>query len=167
MSYNDVFKEQLISRKKNIKDYLMITGLIIIGIVLFVLVSLLLPSFSIPVIAIIIWIEIILIRRFNVEYEYILTNNELDIDKIMNRNGRKHVRTFNIKNFHVVIPINSPSFKSEVGNINKVLDYGKGVITETSYAAVIEEEGKRIQLTFDPNETLLKAMKMYIPRKIK
>lgn len=170
MSYNDVFKEQLVSRKNTPKDTLKKIGLIVAG-VLLALVSFMpfIAQFglTIIIIAIIIWVEIILLRRFNVEFEYSLTNNELDIDKIFNRYKRKHVFSLDIRSIIVMLPMNHPSFKSEVGNVTKIFDFSEGTISDTTYAAVFERDGQRNQLIFDPNEMLFSAIKMYIPKKIK
>lgn len=170
MSYNDVFKEQLVTRKKTPKDSLKKIGLIIGGILLSLLA--LLPivaqfGLSIPVIAVIIWVEILMMRRFNVEFEYSLTNTELDIDKIFNRYKRKHAFSLDIRSIVVMLPMNHPSFKSEVGNITKVYDFSEGQVSDTTYAVVFERDGQRNQLVFDPNEVLFNAIRLYIPKKVK
>jgi len=170
MSYNDVFKEQLVTRKKTPKDTLKKIGLIAAG-VLVALISLL-PfiaqyGLSFIVIVIVIWVEIIFLKRFNVEFEYSLTNTDLDIDKIFNRYKRKHAFTLDVRSIIVMLPLKHPSFKSEVGNITKIYDFSEGTVSDTTYAAVFERDGQRNQLIFDPNEVLFNAIKMYIPKKVK
>lgn len=167
MNINDVFKEQLVSRKTNSKDTMKKIGMILLGVVIIALISLVFPAFSIVSVIFVGWIEFVLIRRFNLEFEYIFTNGELDIDKIYNKLKRKHALTIDVRSFVVMTKMNNPALKSEIGNINQVVDYSTGEITDSTYAAVYEQEGKRIQLIFEPNETLFNAIRAYIPKKIK
>jgi len=167
MNSNDVFKEQLVARKSNSKDLLKKIGIVLAAIVLTIIGASLAPSVALFIAAGLGWVAFILIRRFNVEFEYILTNGELDIDKIFNKLKRKHALTVDVRSFVVMVSMKNPSAKSEIGNISKVLDYSTGTITDSTYSGVYENDGERIQLIFDPNEEIFKAIKMYIPRKIK
>lgn len=167
MNYNDVFNEQLVAKKNTMMDNLKRVGVILAGLLIVFAVSLILPAVTLFVAAGVIWGIFIIMKRFNVEYEYAFTNGDLDIDKIFSRSTRKHAFTVDIRNFVVMIQVNNPNYKSEIGNINETKDFSTGVVADSTYAAVYEQEGKRIQLLIDPNEQLLKAMKMYIPRKIK
>lgn len=167
MNINDVFKEHLVARKSNSKDLIKKIGIIIGAIVLLIIGGAFVPSVAIFLALGLGWIAYVLIRRFNVEFEYIFTNGELDIDKIYNKLKRKHALTVDVRSFVVMVSMQNPSLNSELGKINKILDYSTGMVTDTTYAAVYEDDGNRIQLIFDPNEAILKAIKAYIPRKIK
>lgn len=167
MNTNDVFKEQLVARKSNAKDLVKKVGVVLGAIVLLLVGAMFVPSIAIFLALGLGWVAFVIIRRFNLEFEYIFTNGELDIDKIFNKLKRKHALTVDVRSFVVMIQMNNPSLKSEIGNITKVLDYSAGEVTDSTYAAVYEDDGQRIQLIFDPNEAIVKAIKMYIPRKIK
>jgi len=167
MNNNDVFKEQLIVRKSNSKDLVKKIGIVLGAAIVLIIGATFLPAVT-PVLAIgLAWVAFVLIRRFNIEFEYIFTNGELDIDKIYNKIKRKHALTVNVRSFAVMVSMKNSSLKSELGNISKVLDYSTGEVTDSTYAAVYEDDGNRIQLIFDPNEAIFEAIKMYIPRKIK
>lgn len=167
MNANDVFKEQLVARKSNAKDLVKKVGVVLGAIILLIVGATFVPSIAIFLALGLGWVAFVLIRRFNLEFEYIFTNGELDIDKIYNKLKRKHALTVDVRSFVVMVQMNNPSLKSEIGNITKVLDYSAGEVTDSTYAAVYEDDGQRIQLIFDPNEEIFKAIKMYIPRKIK
>jgi hypothetical protein len=167
MNNNDIFKEQLVARKNNGKDTLKQIGIVLLGVILIFVGSITIPSLFVPIVLVVGVAVFVIIKRFNLEFEYIFTNGELDIDKIYNKLKRKHTLTIDVRRFIVMIQMTNPSLKSEIGNISKVIDYGKGQITESSYAAIYEDDGKRVQLIFDPNETLIKGIHTYIPRKIK
>lgn len=167
--YNDVFKEQLIKRQGNKTDILKKIGLVLLGILLIIVSYPITSKFKLTILVVagVIWAEYILINRFNVEYEYIFTNGDLDIDKIMNRSKRKRILTIDVRQFVVMAQFTNPEYKSLIGNIDTTLDYGSGVLSETTYGAVYEKEGKRVLLLFEPNQVLFEAIKIYIPKKIK
>ncbi|MBN2221630.1 MAG: hypothetical protein JW708_05425 [Vallitaleaceae bacterium] len=171
MGYNDVFKEQLVKKKGNSKDLLAKSGLVLAGVVLIFALG------FIPVIgelglypilfAVIIWLEFIFLRRFNVEFEYVFTNGELDIDKIYNRSKRKHALSVDVKSFTVMVNMKMNNAKGEMGDFSKTLDFSSGEVNENTYAAIFEDNGIKTRLIFEPNETLFDAIRTYIPRKIK
>lgn len=171
MAYNDVFKEQLVARESNSADLLKKMGVVFAGIVIIFALGMIpvIVNFGlIPFILVAVgWGALIIIRRFNVEYEYIFTNGELDIDKIFNKSKRKSALSIDVRKFVVMVNRNRSDLNSEIGNINETLDYSTGNLKENSYAAVFEKDGKRVMLLLDPNEVMLDAIKMYIPRKVK
>ncbi|MGN1116383.1 MAG: hypothetical protein ACI4TH_07440, partial [Candidatus Ornithomonoglobus sp.] len=100
---NDIFLENLVPRKKDTKDKLII-GLTIFGgiiVTLFLFACMLGISFAavtseqlqkissmtfsigLLLVAFVWYGAYLIINTRNVEYEYIVTNNELDIDKVM------------------------------------------------------------------------------------
>ena len=96
-----VFREYLVAKKKDTKDKLIIAGIIAAGVVIslamFALMLILALAmaqsenpigtftFSIGfVLVLFLWYgAVLLINMRSIEYEYIVTNNELDIDKVM------------------------------------------------------------------------------------
>ena len=48
-------------------------------------------------VAVVAYVSYKVMTSINVEYEYILTNNEMDVDKIINRKSRKSLVTINIR----------------------------------------------------------------------
>ncbi len=167
MNYKDIYNEQLVSKQKNKIDLLKSIGLIAIGIIIIIVVYILLPTITLFVLIGVIWGEVFLIRRLNVEFEYAFTNGELDIDRIYNKLSRKHALTIDVRKFIIMIKMNKPNYKSELGVIHEVKNFGTGIVSDTTYAAIYEEDGRRFQLVFDPNEQLINGIKKYIPKKIK
>ena len=63
-------------------------------------------SFLTPAVFVLsIWAANKFIRLQNIEYEYIVTNGELDVDKIMGRSKRKRLVTADARNFEVFAPM--------------------------------------------------------------
>ena len=166
---NDVFKEQLVSRKSGKQDLLKKVGLIAAG-VLLVLIGMFIPilaSFFLPIVVIVVIGEIFLLNKFNIEYEYIFTNGDLDIDRITNKSKRKRALSVNVKKFITMVPANNPAYEREVSNFTKLMDVSSGEVNERTYIAIYEQDSARTKLIFEPNEQLFEAIKNYIPRIIK
>jgi len=50
------------------------------------------------------WGMIVLVRRLDLEFEYIVTNGEMDVDKIMGRRSRKRLFTIDCRAFDILAP---------------------------------------------------------------
>lgn len=92
----DIFKEQLVKKQSTKADKSKKISLAVIAACLSGILFLLLRSLSI-ILIILLWIGYFyLLKNMTVEFEYILTNDELDIDKITGQNKRKRLITVNI-----------------------------------------------------------------------
>jgi hypothetical protein len=112
---------------------------------------------------------IILFRRLNLEYEYIVTNGEMDVDKIMGRRSRKRLLTVDCRNFDILAPY-SPEFRAEYESqtIAATVDVSSHPEAPGRWFAVFHaKDGKRTLLIFEPNEKMLDAFRKYIRSKIK
>jgi hypothetical protein len=96
----DIFIEQLVEKRPETRTKL--TKVVILGLAAalsalcmaaFLLTGQILALIVIPGV---IWLAAHTSRNLYVEYEYILTNKELDIDKIIGRNKRKRMLTLNL-----------------------------------------------------------------------
>ena len=101
----------------------------------------------------------ILITHFNVEYEYILTNGDIDIDKIIAKRKRKRVLSFSTKEFEIVAPYKQGE------NYTNLLDLGTRNY-ENAYYAVFSKDGQKKTLVFNPPQKMIEAMKTYSPRTV-
>lgn len=169
MQSNDMFNEQLVERKPNRSDVIKKIGIILLGIILLVLVLGIpaLESFQLPVIVVVIFAIVFFIRRMNIEYEYVFTNGELDVDKIINKSKRKHIVSIHVTKFMVMVPAGNKDFAKEVETYSKLYDFSSGTIKENTYAAIYEAGGNRVKIIFEPNDKMFAAIRSYIPRKIK
>lgn len=164
----DIFNEQLVEKSNSLKDNLIRVAIIIGAIVLIMVCSMVpvLVGFLIPIALVIIFGAVFLMRRLNVEFEYIFTSGDLDIDKIFNKNKRKKFISIDVRKIEIMVPVNSKDHASELSNYEKVIDCSSGTNNNNTYAAMIVRNGKREKLILEPNEKMLKAIKKYIPRKI-
>ena len=95
----DTFFEQIIAVKKNGKAVAAIIGIWLAAfIVCFLLIMFMgfLGTFSLLLAAGALFGAYKLCTRFNLEYEYIVTNGTMDIDKIINKSSRKRILSFEL-----------------------------------------------------------------------
>lgn len=176
----DIFMEYLINRKKDVKDMVIISGLIAAGIVLtFILVLVLLLFSNVPMvgslgmllIAGVWWGAYQLISRRNIEWEYILTNSEFDIDKIMAKKGRKRVLSIDFKEANLVASVEDAAHNYEyIGNQSsnniKVMDFTGGKNVGATYFIDIAVNSERKFILFQPTSKMLEAIKKFNPRNV-
>lgn len=159
----DVFCEYIVKVKKNpveltISALGIILAVILLGFSLFFLFT---PfsSFVLLIDAGVVYGAYILITHFNVEYEYILTNGDIDIDKIIAKRKRKRVLSFSTKEFEIVAPYKQGE------NYTNLLDLGTRNY-ENAYYAVFSKDGQKKTLVFNPPQKMIEAMKTYSPRTV-
>ena len=109
----------------------------------------------------------ILIKSFSIEYEYILTNTDLDIDKIVGKSRRKRIISLNLKNLEIMAPINE-SHKRELENPNVKfkLDARASDANTACFIKIMHEKKGLMLLLFDPNEKIIHGIKSAAPRKV-
>ena len=158
----DTFFEQIIAVKKNGKALAAIIGIWLAAFLLcFVLIMFMgiLGTFSLLLAAGTLFGAYKLSVRFNVEYEYILTNGDIDIDKITAKRKRKRMLSFSTKEFEIVAP-----YKDGQAYTN-VLDLGTRSY-DNAYYAVFSKDGQKKTLIFNPPQKMIEAMKTYSPRTV-
>ncbi len=167
----DIFLEYIVSRKKGIKEILKIVGIILAMMVLLYGCTFLLitpfASISFVLAAAVVYGAYYLITAQNVEYEYIVTNGELDVDRIVHRRKRKRLLTVHSRTFDIVAPVGSPEHKGEENAaFTRVIDASSGRIDDKTYYAVFSKDGQKIKLIFEPTEKMLEAFKTFVPRNV-
>ncbi len=161
----DTFFEQITAVKKSGKDIAAITGIWLLAfIICFLLVLFMgyLGSFSFLLIAGALFGAFKLSCRFNVEYEYIVTNGTMDIDKIINKSSRKRVLSFELATVSRLEKFNQGLLSS----VNS-----KEIVTTCNlndpeaYLMVSSTEGKGTSyLIFAPDERVRGAIVKFVPK---
>ena len=161
--FMDVFFEQLITIKKDIKTYLAYIGIAISAILLMTVSLMLSRGLAVIVVFLVFWGAYKLYSMFNIEYEYIITNSTMDIDKIIAKSSRKRILNFDlteverIEKYHAQLPqdiLNDALFACNKDD-------------ENAYLLIIHPEGKAKQsIVIAPNERMRDAMKKFLPKYI-
>lgn len=163
----DVFKEQLVSVKKSSKDKLNQT-LIIIASILLIIIAFMFGGLFIGPVAIlgVLWGAWFLMSKLKKEYEYSLTNNELDIDVIYNKERRKKIMVIDMKKIHVMASIKDDRKQDEIERAQKIMDFSNGEMTQDTYAIVCEKDGSVVRVLITPNQEILNLMYKQAPNKV-
>ena len=161
----DTFFEQITAVKKSGKDIAAITGIWLLAfIICFLLVLFMgyLGSFSFLLIAGALFGAFKLSCRFNGEYEYIVTNGTMDIDKIINKSSRKRVLSFELATVSRLEKFNQ-GLLSSVNS--KEIVTACNLNDPEAYLMVSSTEGKGTSyLIFAPDERVRGAIVKFVPK---
>ena len=168
----DIFVEHIVKHKRNLKDNLIAVGVILAAIILGAVLLLLSFGFGLPQIGLLLVAGVFYaaykIATFtSVEYEYILTNNELDIDKIMARTRRKRIMTIDFKSIELCAPVNDSEYKHELEDKSITINYdftGQGY--NPAYFIICDGEKGRMRVLFEPTEKIIENASKFNPRKV-
>jgi hypothetical protein len=106
-------------------------------------------------------------KKLYVEYEYVFTNGEIDVDKIVEMKKRSRVITFNIKNVEILAPEESNSVKDFANKPEKALDLYPKTTDKKVFVAMVTGGTERLQVRFVPDEEFLSLCYKYNPRAVK
>lgn len=161
----DTFFEQITAVKRSGKDIAAITGIWLLAfIICFLLVLFMgyLGFFSFLLIAGALFGAFKLSCRFNVEYEYIVTNGTMDIDKIINKSSRKRVLSFELATVSRLEKFNQ-GLLSSVNS--KEIVTACNLNDPEAYLMVSSTEGKGTSyLIFAPDERVRGAIVKFVPK---
>lgn len=165
----DTFIEQLVAKRSTAKDtifrILIVLGVLVVAVISYFL-SILTP---LPMIGMLVLVggcygAYFLMTSLNVEYEYIVTNGELDIDKIIARRKRKRLLTVSAKTFEEFGPYTeNTSFEAAQTTVEATDASGQGIY----YAVFRHPAHGQTSLFFTPDERVLEAIKIALPRNIR
>lgn len=163
----DTFIEKIVTKKKDAVDYLIIGAIIIVvAIATLAILAFLKTSLNLLIVAGVVYGGYHLISSRNVEFEYIVTNGDLDIDKIISRKRRKRIFSGSCKEFEVMAKVKSRSYSPQVQSIKNKIMAVSSLDEEDVYFATTNYKNERTVIFFQPNEKMLANFKIYIPRKI-
>lgn len=112
--------------------------------------------FSVGLLALGVW----LVSGMNVEYEYIVTNNEMDIDKIVGRRKRKRMITIDLSkadDFGGYPP------KEDI-DADTTVHATSGLEKNAHYLLVQHDDYGKVKVIFNPNEKLREAIAQELPK---
>ncbi len=163
----DIFCEYLVE-KKSMSDNLKRWGLTLLCVVVCIL-SLYLCLFKFagylwlvpPIWGIAIYGTVILRRNYSLEYEYIFTNGQLDIDVIKGRARRKNLVSILCRNIQYMAPYNGENTSNR-----EIIDTIYDEKRRGKYYADFSQGGVAYRLLFQPPEKILSNMKKYNPRNV-
>ncbi len=167
----DVFIEYIVKKKKTAQDYLKAVGIVLACVIVWMLLLMFnryLMGLGLFLIVGAGWGAWKLIQGINVEYEYILTNSEMDVDRIVAKMRRKRMLSMDFKTIELCARCDDPNFRHEFENtvsIAKTYDVRGGENQEYFVDYAAGESGKT-RILFCPNEKMLESIKKMAPRTV-
>ena len=115
----DNYTEQIVKAKPGLVQYLMLFGSILLDVV-GVFATLIFSGFGFLVLCGAGFLTYLSVRSLKFEYEYIFTNGDCDISKIINKESRKDVYELFANDVQRVLPYSSDKFQNEMKINNKL-----------------------------------------------
>lgn len=172
---NDIFIEQLVKKKRTVKDNIIfiftILMVIMVPVTLFALslLKVIIAYFTVISFFILvagIWVIWMVRSNQNVEYEYQVIQETLVVSKIIAKRKRKHMLKVDTKTFELLDKGSEEGFDGQ--HVTKVFT-GCADINDkenTYYATFKHTAYGKCGLLFTPDEKILNAMKPYLSRDI-
>ncbi|TYQ15082.1 UNVERIFIED_CONTAM: hypothetical protein Cloal_1489 [Acetivibrio alkalicellulosi] len=164
----DIFVERIVAKKKDFLDYFFIFAVFFSALFLFSIVLYLfsISSISMMLLLIISYLVYFVISLRKIEYEYAVTNGELDIDKIINQKKRKRMFSASCREFSVFSKLDLEKHKNEISEIPQKIKAVSSMNSQNVYFFTANYKGKKSVVFFEPDERMLNALKPYISKKI-
>lgn len=181
---NDVYLEYMIKKKKSGTQKAIVALIIVLAVVLScallvltftaagVLANTQLGSFSFSIglvfIAFMWYGAYLLINMQNLEFEYILTNSEIDIDKIMSKKGRKRIISFDFKEINICANVNDNEHNHDYKNVTpaKTYDLTGDKSRGNVYFVDFSNDSVKTRVLFQPTSKMINELKKFNPRNI-
>lgn len=163
------FKEYLVKRKKGAKELFLTVLLYIAALILAFACMNFIPSIG--------GIEALLAvgcfygaywvsAKFNREFEYVITDDCVDIDVIYNASTRKRLISFSVKDVEVIASVKDSNYNSILkGEFKNTIDATTLRADANVYFAVLEKDGRTL-VKFEPPYAALETLKKFAPSKV-
>lgn len=174
----DIFYEYMAKKQKTPIDWLKLIGIIVLA--LFLTLAALFMLFSLPAFAGVIMVAIIgiwwgaawFLKGLSIEYEYTITNSELDIDVIKGRTRRKHITTINLKCVDYIgseLCEATDEAMHSVGTPQKQCRFTSGKAEDTVLVTdvVSKKDNSRVRVYFSADDKLMEYIRLANPKAYK
>lgn len=164
----DTFSEHMIKKKKSGTDYAIIALTIAVAtIAVFVLFTLYVAGpismLAMPLQAFVVFLAYKMITSRSIEFEYTYTNGYLEVDKIINKQSRKHLVDIEAKSVFLLAPYNDDRIPQTLEK--NIINASSGVYDDNTYCIVFGDGEKKV-LVFEPTDEMLNSFKMKNPRNV-
>lgn len=165
----DTFVEQIVRIKRTGKDYLTLGAIWLVGLGLvaacWALMSFSAGMLTVPAVvgmAFILWGAVKLTSLTYIEYEYIFTNRDFDIDKITGKSTRKRVLSFKVPSVQKYGVLTDEALARNA-TLKKYYVCDKDAKDAMYIVVTVQGEGT-VMIIFQPNERLKNALDDNVPR---
>ncbi len=107
-----------------------------------------------------------LTNRWNVEYEYLYVNGDLDFDVIMSASKRKKKLSVSVHDLELMAPSGFAELKQFEQQQIKTYNFSSMTDSKKEYVMILNKDDARIRVIFEPTKEIVDGMKMMEPRKV-
>ena len=161
---NDSYKEILIKKKKTPADTMGKVGLVAITVLMILAGTLINPILLLLGVAGIFACYFFL-PYFDLEYEYIYVNGDIDVDKIMKKQKRKRVGSYPLEQLEIMAPANSHELDPYSGKA-KIKDYTSGEENVKAVICVYSGEDAMSEIKLELEQDVIDDIRRRAPRKV-
>lgn len=162
----DMFIEKIVRKKKTAFDRIVAVFIFLFSLGVVFTVPFILRGIGLLISIGVLYAAYKILISFNIEYEYSVTNNFIDIDKIINQRKRKKVYSGDCKDFELVAKKNSSKYNSAFDNIPQKIPAVSSMQSDDIYFIVTNNEKGRLIIYFEPDDRMLESFRKYIPSKV-
>jgi hypothetical protein len=168
----DSFKEQIVKKENtqrdSVKRVFIMIGSIALACALFLIVLTISANYvmiGVLLAGVSLYVGFYMLQNMDIEYEYIFTNGDLDIDKIIAQRNRKRLVTIKVNDAVAVGEVDD-SFSVDS---DKTLVYASACSGEYKdyYINVKHKSLGDTTLVFSPDEDMLRMIKTHLPRTLR
>lgn len=167
----DIYKEQLVKKATTSKEQAKKTVILIGGIftgaaIMMIVLAYFTSALFLGLVAAVgvVYGAFYFVKDMQTEYEYLFTNGDLDIDKIMGQRKRKRLTTVKIAS---VTDFGKLTDDCVLDGDKTVIDASSGYDEDHWYLEFAHREYGASYLYFTPNDELLQLIKDSLPRTVK
>ncbi len=173
---DSTFLEKIVSKRNDASDNIKKIGIVIgVIVIFFIAIGIDFLRMFAPILIIgSVWGAWWLITSMNKEYEYIVTDNYLDVDCIIAQRKRLRIFSGDAKEFEICARMNTDLYREYARGDIKVLNLAPTENKEINYFLVTvnkakkaKTKGQKVIVIFEPSEKMIPAIKKYNPSKIK
>lgn len=170
----DTFLEYLVKKKPDnktvAKKALIILGVIVLSVILFILSAAVRALSFIFICAIMgaIYGAWFLSTSLNLEFEYIVTNGDMDVDKIVAKRKRRRVISIKFREIEVMAKVNG-EHKREFDNhsVKTFLDVSASPLADDAYFLITRNSKMGLtRVIFTPDERIINSAHKFAPLKV-
>lgn len=162
---NDLYREILVKRKTSIGKQLLkvaMIGLTVMAIVVGIAFwPALIAGLALGI------ASYFIVPKFNVEYEYLYVNGDLDIDAIYSQQKRKRIAEYHMEEMEILAPANSHALDSYRNKKEiKVKDFTSLDPNAKVYIMIINKDNAQEMVKLELDDTVIGDIRRIAPRKV-
>ena len=163
---NDLYTEASVKKRVTAADTLIKGG--VIALVVILMLSGFIFNKVLTILGVLgIFFAYYFLPMLNVMYEYVFCDGQLDFDKIMAGEKRKHMYRLDFEQVLIMAPENSHALDSYKSNpAAKKLDFTSLEKDRKVYCIVVSAGDIQTLVYFEPNEKMISYIKQKAPRKV-